>query len=548
MSRVAAVALVTVAVAAVSVFPARPATAATNAPASPRRDWHRPATTPDPRPPSAVTYQPPVIANVVDQFRPPASAYGAGNRGVDYATATGTPVQAAAPGQVVFAGRVGLGLHVVVLHADGVRTSYSFLASVAARRGQRIGAGQPLGEAGPRLHFGARAGEAYLDPLVLLGGAGRQVVRLVPDRDRLMGTEAEERGALRRFLGAVSGTVADVGGAAVSWARGAAGAAASTIPTPEELQALLREAGLAAGPRWLRAALTVRERWAAQEGCTPAGTSPPPPTARRRAVLVAGLGSTSESASVDDVDTAGLGYAPTDVVRFSYRGGTTADNAYDAADTQVDIAESGRRLRELLERLHAADPGVPIDVITHSQGGLVARVGLGARAPPGVVNLITLATPHHGADLATMLARTASTPEGALLQTAVAAAGVSGIDPTSTSVRQLAETSDLIRSLAAQPLPAGVRVTSIAARADMVVPSPRSRLDGASNVVVTVPGLNEHSALPGSPGAQREMALALAGMGPTCQSLAAMAADVMAGEAISAAEDMAGLALVALAR
>lgn len=549
MCRAAAVALVTVVVAAVSVVPARPANAANAAAAGAPSGWHRQAgPTSASGTPSAVIYQPPVNAPVVDRFRPPASPYGPGNRGVDYATDSGTPVLAAAPGQVVFAGRVGGGLHVVILHADGVRSSYSFLASVAVRRGQQVDAGQPAGSAGPRLHFGARAGEAYLDPLVLLAGAGRQVVRLVPDRDRRMGTEADERGALRRFLGALTGTVADVSGAAVSWARGVAGAATSAIPTPEELQALLWEAGWAVGPRLLRAARTVRELWAAQDGCTPAGVPPPAPTARRRAVLVAGLGSTSDSASVDDVDTAGLGYAPTDVVRFSYRGGTTAQQPYDAADTQVDIVESGRRLRELLERLHAADPGVPIDVITHSQGGLVARVGLGARAPPGVANLITLATPHNGADLATVLARTARTLQGALIQTAVARAGVSGIDPTSTSVGQLAETSDLIRSLAAQPLPAGVRVTSIAAQADVVVPSPRARLEGASNVVVTVPGVNEHSALPGSPGAHREIALAVAGMGPTCQSLAGMAADVMVGEAISTAEDMAGLALVALAR
>src|SRR4051812_40275043 len=76
----------------------------------------------------AGAYLPPVDRPVVDPFRPPPTPYAAGNRGVDYATEPGEPVRAAAEGEVTFAGRVGLGLHVVVLHPDGVRTSYSFLA------------------------------------------------------------------------------------------------------------------------------------------------------------------------------------------------------------------------------------------------------------------------------------------------------------------------------------------------------------------------------------------------------------------------------------
>jgi len=68
-------------------------------------------------------YQPPVAAPVADPFRPPASPYGAGNRGIDYATAPNTEVKAAANGEVVFAGQVGGTLHVVVLNGDGIRTS-----------------------------------------------------------------------------------------------------------------------------------------------------------------------------------------------------------------------------------------------------------------------------------------------------------------------------------------------------------------------------------------------------------------------------------------
>src|SRR5687768_2530716 len=100
----------------------------------------------------AVSYRPPVDGPVVDNFRPSASGYGAGNLGVDYATRAGDAVRAAAAGEVVFAGQVGGSLHVVVLHADGIRTSYSFLTSLFVARGQRVTAGQRVGEAGPSLH------------------------------------------------------------------------------------------------------------------------------------------------------------------------------------------------------------------------------------------------------------------------------------------------------------------------------------------------------------------------------------------------------------
>ncbi len=152
-----------------------------------------------------VPYQPPVDAPVVDVFRPPPSPFGAGNRGVDYRTAPDTPVGAAASGEVVFAGPVGGRLHVVVLHADGLRTSYSFLSAVTVRRGDRVFAGQQVGQAGPSLHFGARRGETYIDPLTLFGPAATDRVHLVPD----VADQPEHSGA---------SPLAPVGPAAIAWA------------------------------------------------------------------------------------------------------------------------------------------------------------------------------------------------------------------------------------------------------------------------------------------------------------------------------------------
>ncbi|MGH9136590.1 MAG: murein hydrolase activator EnvC family protein [Acidimicrobiales bacterium] len=131
-----------------------------------------------------VDYRPPVDGPVVDAFRPPVTPFGPGNRGLEYRTVPSTPVRAAAAGLVVFAGQVGGSLHVSIDHRDGLRTSYSFLASIAVRRGQVVGQGDIVGTAGDRLHFSARAGDVYLDPASLFAASGPTRVRLVPDRSR----------------------------------------------------------------------------------------------------------------------------------------------------------------------------------------------------------------------------------------------------------------------------------------------------------------------------------------------------------------------------
>jgi murein DD-endopeptidase MepM/ murein hydrolase activator NlpD len=113
---------------------------------------------------------PPVDAPVVDGFRPPASPFGPGNRGLEYDTQPGTVVRASAGGLVVFAGPVARTLHVTVAHPGGLRTSYSLLATVDVVVGQRVAQGDRLGLAGERLHFGARRGGTYIDPATLFSG------------------------------------------------------------------------------------------------------------------------------------------------------------------------------------------------------------------------------------------------------------------------------------------------------------------------------------------------------------------------------------------
>jgi murein DD-endopeptidase MepM/ murein hydrolase activator NlpD len=126
-----------------------------------------------------VHYEPPTDAPVIDPFRPPPGPYAAGNRGIEYRTVPGSPVRAAADGRVTFAGAIAGSLYVTLSHADGIRTSYSYLASIAVTPGEQVRLGQPVGTAGERLHVGARRGDIYIDPARLwLRGPPR--VHLVP--------------------------------------------------------------------------------------------------------------------------------------------------------------------------------------------------------------------------------------------------------------------------------------------------------------------------------------------------------------------------------
>ncbi|MFD2491908.1 murein hydrolase activator EnvC family protein [Amycolatopsis jiangsuensis] len=123
---------------------------------------------------------------VTRNFDPPETPYGPGHRGVDLEAAPGQQVLAADMGVVVFAGQVA-GRGVVALdHDGGLHTTYlPVTPSVTA--GEQIYRSQPLGTVTPGhpgcpvpacLHWGARRGAEYLDPLALVGEPGR--VRLKP--------------------------------------------------------------------------------------------------------------------------------------------------------------------------------------------------------------------------------------------------------------------------------------------------------------------------------------------------------------------------------
>ncbi|MEW6155682.1 MAG: peptidoglycan DD-metalloendopeptidase family protein [Actinomycetota bacterium] len=493
--------------------------------------------------PGGVSYRPPVDGPVVDEFRLPDKDWQPGNRGIDYAPEPGAPVRSAADGEVVFAGQVGGSLHVVVLHADGVRTSYSFLQSIAVHRGAQVRQGQPVGTSGPSLHFGARVGETYIDPRSLFDD-GPPHVFLVPDEVRQPGTEAEERSGLGRFLRKLF----DAGRATLHFA---AGEVLDRIEGRfDEVLGVIHYAWQFDSKIHTWRLVRTGFDWYRQRGdCTPASVEPPPLPEKRIAVLVAGLGSSSAPGdSVDDVDPAALGYDES--LRFSYLGGSTEQNAYTARDTTIDLREQAKRLRQLLEQVHRDKPGVPVDIIAHSQGGIIARAALAEEYDPDetgrfprVANLVTLGSPHKGTDIATALTMLSHTTIGDVMLQAVDGSETLPFELAGDSISQLSETSIFLFRLNRKALPEGVRLTSISARGDLTVPALHSRVKGGRNVTVSVDGiLTDHSALPGSDEGRREVALAVAGLPPTCQSLGNMVADTVVSDVIATAQDAVGAA------
>ena len=128
--------------------------------------------TPPPRCPLRLTW--PLRAPVSSPFGP--RGYGF-HSGVDFATASGTPVVVAARGEVTWAAPMagGWGTLVIVRHSRGVESMYAHLSRVSVFVGQQVGAGEQVGlvgstgdATGPHLHFEVRVRGASVDPLLAL--------------------------------------------------------------------------------------------------------------------------------------------------------------------------------------------------------------------------------------------------------------------------------------------------------------------------------------------------------------------------------------------
>jgi len=161
---------------------------------------------------------------VVRPFDPPTVPWGRGHRGVDLAGSAGDPVRAAGAGTVLFAGPVaGRGV-VSVGHPGGLRTTYEPVDPMVTP-GTRVQPGDEVGRLATGghcedacLHWGARRGARYVDPLRLVRSGP---VRLLPLRSGP---------GMRLLVGAPQPVDADVG---VALRRGDRGVAEQLLDRPQ---------------------------------------------------------------------------------------------------------------------------------------------------------------------------------------------------------------------------------------------------------------------------------------------------------------------------
>jgi len=119
-----------------------------------------------------VQWQWPVKGKIISGF----SHQQQGNKGIDIAGAEGSRVNAAASGQVVYAGSAlrGYGNLIIIKHNDDYLSAYAHNRKLLVAEKQMVTGGQQIAELGstdatdPRLHFEIRFRGSSVDPLKYL--------------------------------------------------------------------------------------------------------------------------------------------------------------------------------------------------------------------------------------------------------------------------------------------------------------------------------------------------------------------------------------------
>ncbi|MCP5346397.1 MAG: peptidoglycan DD-metalloendopeptidase family protein [Gammaproteobacteria bacterium] len=122
--------------------------------------------------PAEPDWQWPLQGQILTSFQADTSA----RKGIDIGTANGAAVKAAAAGEVVYAGNgiQGSGNLVILRHTERLLSAYAHNRSMLVTEGQRIRAGEQIGEAGVNgegvalLHFEIRLDGKPVDPLTYL--------------------------------------------------------------------------------------------------------------------------------------------------------------------------------------------------------------------------------------------------------------------------------------------------------------------------------------------------------------------------------------------
>jgi murein DD-endopeptidase MepM/ murein hydrolase activator NlpD len=131
----------------------------------------------------------PLYGTLVKTYDAPLdNPYAAGHRADNIAAPLGTPVRASADGVVSFAGNVAGNLSVSVDHTGGIKTTYSYLGTIVAKKNQSVHRGDVVGTVGPghdpslppNVQLSARRNGVYFDPLELyVGSSYADLVQLV---------------------------------------------------------------------------------------------------------------------------------------------------------------------------------------------------------------------------------------------------------------------------------------------------------------------------------------------------------------------------------
>jgi triacylglycerol esterase/lipase EstA (alpha/beta hydrolase family) len=438
------------------------------------------------------------------------------------------------------------------VHADGVKTTYSFLRDVSVVVGQRVVAGENVGHSESSVHVSVRYNGYYLDPLILFDGDTATKTRLIATTPDEPGLESDDglsllKLAMSPFASTIEGVKSTIDAFRAMIDAGLVSAQAAVDmagwllvqayngvvePALQQLLVDLEILALAithADPlRLTLLQLSILSDVLNGQKCTPVGTPAQTVddlTSRKKIIVqVAGFGS---SASADkpntsgafQVDTESLGYDDADVIRFSYAGGTTMDNDYDSQDSSQDLNVAAKRLTDLLAELRAQNPDAHITVVGHSQGGVVARDAI---TRPGsedlnVDTVVTIGSPHQGSSIALMTLAEATLGGERVINTI---ADLKDLNPHG-SAQQLTPGSDYLRELNERTLPEDTWFTSIGGRGDVVVPAADAALREAHNVVLDVPAAlgGVHTALPSDPQVMGEILRAINRQEPTCRSV-----------------------------
>jgi hypothetical protein len=194
-------------------------------------------------------------------------------------------------------------------------------------------------------------------------------------------------------------------------------------------------------------------------------------------------------------------------------------------------------------------PGREVDLLAHSQGGVVVEAFLtliykrNDRSYPPLGTVVTLSSPLRGDPLASAAADIGRTTSGAeALRVVRGVADSAGVRlPLGTAAqRDLAADSELMRKLDAARLPDEVELTTIGSGTDVVVPGNAATRPGARGITLLPRGLNAHRAVLNDPLALRVVRAALENKPLPCQSIAAALTASIVSTTISTLEERVG--------